>query len=115
MLAQYKGYTSVQRRSMRETAARKAVRSGERSKTLLYAGTVGRIRASADAHLSTDWRYPSVQFGPSLTELNSQSTLTSSSRSTGAVIAVKVYCPATPPNSPGVFHNLVRRRAIGTR
>ena len=54
MLAQYKGYAAVQRRCVREMAAPKAIMSGEESKTLLYAGTVGRIRVSADGHLSTD-------------------------------------------------------------
>jgi hypothetical protein len=53
MLAQYKAYASVQRRSVRETAARQTVRSGE-SKTLLYTGPFTRIRVNAGGHLSTD-------------------------------------------------------------
>jgi|KBSSwiStaDraftv2_1062776.scaffolds.fasta_scaffold2913146_1 hypothetical protein len=53
MLAQYEGYGAVQRGRVRETAARKAVRSGE-SKTLLYTGPFTRIRVSAGGHLLTD-------------------------------------------------------------
>ena len=54
MLAQYEGYASVQRRSVHETVARKAVRSGKGPKPVLYTGAFGRIRVSAGAQLSAD-------------------------------------------------------------
>jgi hypothetical protein len=49
MFVQYEGYASVQRRSVHETVALKAVTLGEVSKPVLYTGAFGRIRVNAGA------------------------------------------------------------------
>ena len=96
MFVQYEGYASVQRRSVHETVARKAVRSGKGPKPVLYTGAFGRIRVIAGAQLSADIVFAvdlvALAFGaapPISNRIKSSTHLNSSIQSTCAVIAVK--------------------------